>query len=123
MDGKLHPDRVDTIGLIDADCYLAQILGDVPFLNIASGTHKLYLNSFTISETTLPAPPACSAAGEQQLTPLLRPQVDWLVVGGMNAQKVTEKPLTGASIRTNYTQTKGKVFAILKGIKPGSLTG
>ncbi len=121
-DGKLHPDRIEGIGLIDADCYLAQIFGDVPILNIASGAHTLYLSSFTINETVLPSAPAVPA-GELQLTSLLRPQVDWLVVGGMTAQKSTEKPLSGASIKTTYTQSKGKVFALLKGIRLGSFAG
>jgi hypothetical protein len=122
VDGKLHPDRIDTVALIDADCYLAQIFGDVPFINIASGQHTLYLSPFTLTEAVLPIPPT-APDGEVALTPLLRPQVDWLDVGGMTVQKVTEKPLTGPSIRANYTQAKGKAFALLKGITPGSFAG
>lgn len=121
-DGKLDPDQIEGVGLIDADCYLAQFLGDMPqIINIGTGAHTLLLNSFTIGETALPAVPA--TAGEQLLLPLVRPQVGLLVLGDISVEKVTEKPLSGASIKASYTQSKMKVFGLLKSVKVGSFAG
>lgn len=121
-DGKLDTDQIDGIMLIDADCFLAQILGDSPpFLNFSTGAHTLYLNSFTVDDAPLTAPSAIP--GELALTPLLRPQIDWMVIGNVSVQKSTEKPLTGASLKVTYTQMKGKIFAVLKQIKVGGFTG
>jgi hypothetical protein len=63
------------------------------------------------------APPA--AKGVQLLTPLLRPQVDWLVVGDASVQKADEKPATGPSVKVSYKQTPGKLVALIKDVKPG----
>lgn len=118
-DGKLDLDQVDGISLADTDAFLAQIPGDpVPF-EVATGPHTLYLSHFEVTEAPLPAIPG--AVGEVQFNPFLRPQFNWLVIGDMSVQKVTEKPLSGPSMKVAYTQKKMKVFGMLQQIPTGSL--
>ena len=122
-DGKLDPDQIEGIGVVDADSFLAQILGDMPNLvNLATGTHTFYINSFTIDDTSLPAAPL-AVPGETQLSSLIRPQTEWMVIGDVSVQKTTEKPLTGPSMKIPYTQAKGRFFALLKPVKIGSFAG
>ena len=121
-DGKLDVDQIEGIALIDADCYLAQIFGDAGgIVNLPGGLHTVYISPFTINDMELiSAPPA--AKGVQLLTPLLRPQVDWLVVGDASVQKADEKPATGPSVKVSYKQTPGKLVALIKDVKPGQFT-
>jgi len=117
-DGKLDPDQIESIGLVDIDSFLAQEAGDQSPYDIATGPHTLYLSHFVVSDAPLPTIPG--AAGEVQLTPFLRPQIDWLTIGDMSVQKVTEKPLSGPSMKVTYTQKQKKVFGMIKAIPTGA---
>jgi len=121
-DGKLDPDQIEGIALVDIDCFLTQMLGDNPtFVNLASGPHSLFVNSFTIDDTALAS--ATTVPGEKQFTSLLRPQTEWMLLGDISVQRTEEKPLTGPSMKVSYTQAQGKVFALLKQIPIGSFAG
>jgi hypothetical protein len=117
-DGKLDLDQIENIGLVDIDAFLVEMAGDISPFDIATGQHTLYLSDFVVSDAPLPAIP--SAAGEVQLTSFTRPQIDWLAIGDMSVQKVTEKPLSGPSMKATYTQKKMKVFGMIKQIPTGA---
>jgi hypothetical protein len=117
-DGKLDLDRIDNIGLVDIDSFLVENVGDINPFNVAAGQHTLYLSHFVVSDAPLPAIPG--TAGEVQLTSFIRPQIDWLVIGDMSVQKVTEKPLSGPSMKATYTQQKMKAFGMIKQIPTGA---
>ena len=116
--GKLDLDHIDNIGLVDIDSFLVQNAGDISPYAIATGQHTLYLSDFVVNDTPLPTIPG--TAGEVQLTPFTRPQIDWLTIGDMSVQKVTEKPLSGPSMKATYTQKKMKVFGLIKQIPTGA---
>lgn len=117
-DGKLDLDQVENIGLVDIDSFLVEMAGDANPFNIPTGQHALYLSNFVVSETPLPTIPG--RAGEVQLTPFIRPQIDWLALGDMSVQKVTEKPLSGPSMKATYTQQKMKISGMIKQIPTGA---
>ncbi|MCW3100869.1 MAG: hypothetical protein JWL77_6487 [Chthonomonadaceae bacterium] len=117
-DAKLDLDQIESIGLADIDSFLAQGAGDLNPYDIATGQHTLYLSHFVVSDAPLPAIPG--TAGEVLLTPFIRPQIDWLTIGDMSVQKVTEKPLSGPSMKVAYTQKKMKVFGMVKAIPTGA---
>ncbi len=122
-DGKLDPDQIEGVAIVDTDSFIVQMLGDMPaIVNLATGAHSLYVNSFTIDDTPVVAV-SPAVHGETSLMSLLRPQTDWMVIGDVSVQKATEKPLTGASMKIVYTQTKGKFFAMMKPVKVGSFAG
>jgi hypothetical protein len=116
--GKLDLGHIESIGLVDTDSFLVQNAGDVNPFDIATGPHTLYLSHFVVSDAPLPTIPG--AAGEVQLTSFTRPQIDWLAIGDMSVQKVTEKPLAGPSMKVTYTQKKRKVFGMIKQIPTGA---
>ncbi len=116
--GKLDLDQIESIGLVDIDSFLVQNAGDPSPFDIAAGPHTLYVSHFVVSDAPLPTPPG--AAGEVQLTSFTRPQIDWLAIGDMSVQKVTEKPLSGPSMKVTYTQKMKKVFGLVKEIPTGA---
>lgn len=118
--GKLDLDHIDNIGLVDIDSFLVQNAGDVNPYDIAMGKHTIYLSDFVVSDAPIPAVP--TTAGDVQLTPFTRPQIDWLAIGDMSVQKVTEKPLSGPSMKATYTQKKMKVFGFIRQIPTGAFS-
>ena len=117
-DGKLDLDQIESIGLVDIDSFLVQTAGDMNPFDVATGQHTLYLSHFVASDAPLPTIPG--TAGEVQLIPFTRPQIDWLAIGDMSVQKVTEKPLSGPSMKVTYTQKKRTVFGMIKQIPTGA---
>ncbi len=121
--GTIDPNKIEGIGLIDSDCYLAQVFGDnPPPITLPLGSHELLINSFTIDETLMP-PIQPPTETNKVFASTLRPQVDWMVLGDIAVQKVTEKPLIGSGIKATYLQQKNKVAALIKPLGPGVLAG
>jgi len=116
--GKIDLEHIESIGLVDIDSFLAQTAGDANPFDIATGQHTLYLSDFVVTDAPLPAIPG--TAEEVQITPFIRPQIDWLTIGDLSVQKVTEKPLIGPSMKATYTQKKMKVFGMIKQFPTGA---
>ncbi len=118
----IQADQIENIGLIDTDCYLIQIFGDTAApITFNTGQHTVLLSPFS-ARTDQVAMPVKQAPGVQALTPMLRPQVDWMVIGNAGVEKSSDLPLAGAGVKVTYKQEMGKIVALMKGIPQDTLT-
>ena len=123
-DGKLDLDQVQGIGLTDAAQLWSQ--ANNPAINeifgVKPGPHALYLADFQVNALPLngasgaPTPPDVIDA-------FAHPQIDWLMLGGVEASQLTGAPLTGRGIEMHYTQAPAKPVGMLRGVPKGQFTG
>jgi hypothetical protein len=125
-DNKLDLDKVEHIGIIDAGTFFSKI-GDtnpglMDLLGVRTGPHTCYLADFQIS--SLPLNGASGApVPSTVLDTFAHPQVDWMLVGGVQAKNITGAPFVGRGMTATYSQAPQKLNGLTHRIPTGQLAG
>lgn len=120
--GKLDPEKIDAITMIDLDQFLVQTEAVAKILGVESGDRSMYLSDLRL-EMFIVAPPISDPAGAVTIDTFPGPQVSWLAFGGGNLKTVTDGPLSQKSLRADYHVAAGHAFGVVKSFKSGTLAG
>ena len=119
--GKLDPDLVESITVLDLAQFLAQVPAMSSLLGVQAGDRSLLLSDFKV--TTKPLAEANTATeAEYLLDRFVRPQPAWAALNG-TARIVSEAPLGAPALRMDYNLASDKAAAVFKRLKPGALAG
>jgi hypothetical protein len=120
---RLDMDQVEGIALADLSQFFAQAdAALVEAFGLKSGSHTLYLDDLKVNEAALPGS-FSSVNGDVRFDTFARPQLSWMAVGGARLSVVSDKPLEGKALQVDYRSTAGKIVAVVKPIRRGSLMG
>jgi hypothetical protein len=130
-DGKEDPkdpnnhldlEKVESIAIVDFGVFFVQ--SDDPLVatlfGVKPGPRTLYLADFVVSSEELPET-ISSVNGEVRLDKFIRPHLSWVGVGGVQLSRFEGKPLDGPGLRVDYQQAPGKIVAIARGFRPGTM--
>lgn len=121
-DGKLDPDQVESVAIIDMEQFLAQNQAISDVLGLKSGTRNIYLSDFKFSEEKLPD---SSVAGSDSylVDDYSRPQQSWIGLG-MNSMAIAkDSPFAGRWLKADYHEAPGHANAVIRVVRPGALSG
>ncbi len=129
--GKLDMDLVTAAAIAD----LKQIFSGVPdenmkkLLGIKTGPHTFWIDDFEATKEALPLAPA-DLLGSVMLDDFVHPQLDWMMLGDMLIQRVSEQQLkgqgrdvsvVGQGLQAEYRQQAGALVGLTKMFRPGLL--
>jgi hypothetical protein len=115
--------QVEGIALADLSQFFAQAdAALVEAFGFKSGSHTLYLDDLRVNEAALPGSVSV-INGEVRFDTFAHPQLSWMAVGGARLSVVSDKPLEGKALQVDYRSTAGKIVAVVKPIRRGSLMG
>lgn len=121
-DGKLDPEKINSIAFTDLEQLLAQNPQVATGLGIVKGDHSLYLSEFEASSGALPD--AFSAKpGEYRLDTYGRPQCSWVGIGGGTFSQISGDPLGEKGIKVDYHVGPTHLMGALKFIQRRALVG
>lgn len=117
-DGKLDPDQIGSVMILDLSQFLIQ--GDPNFAALfgaTTGARTMYLSDFQATTESL------SKLGNHVIEDFARPQIQWLGVGGPMMSIGSTKSIEGSALKSSYHIEKGKMAAMVRAVNPGLLAG
>jgi hypothetical protein len=126
-DGKLHPDQISGLGVVDASAFIAAMTRGLPFGTQLSGKRTLWLDDVQLSATPPPAevvtPPP--DAGAVILDGCDRLPMRFLVLGGRGVDVSLDNGDQGdpGAYRVAYTLPGAAIFGLLRPVVAGVFTG
>jgi len=121
-DGKLDPDQVESVAIIDAEMFLAQNQSISDLLGVTSGPRNLFISDFQFSDVKVPDSFALGADG-YKIDTYTRPQESWIGFGISQMSVATDSPFTGKWLKLDYHVNPGHVNGTVRALKMGALAG
>ncbi len=121
-DGKLDPDQVETIAVIDAESYMAQNQQFSEILGVTMGPRKIYVSDFEFSPTKV-KDGFTEDSSTFRADNYSRPQVGWMGFGVGPMEVVTDSPFPGKWLKVDYHTSPGHINGVVHPIKVGALAG
>ena len=119
--GVLDMDHVVALALLDVSQLFAQAENLSAIFPVKTGSHTLFLDDFSASETFLPSSSNIKN-GVGAIDLYNRNQIAWTTLGDIQLEKNSSgKPLEGTALQMRYRQQKGKPTGIAKSLLKGSL--
>ncbi|HSI72153.1 MAG TPA: hypothetical protein VK934_03170 [Fimbriimonas sp.] len=119
--GKLDLDKLEMLSLGDFQQFIAQNADFASIAGVQNGARAFYLSDFQISAAALPD--TTTSGAEFRFDTYARPQIAWASLGGPELKIVADGRVTGKALRASYRTLPGKLMALVRVVRAGSLTG
>lgn len=120
--GKLDPEKIESISVIDFDQFLFQTPALATALHIAEGTRNIYLSGVKITEKAVPD--AISTTGNAtKVDTYERPQVGWMGLGVGSLSVAQAGPLNELSLKADYHVGAGQISGVIRPFAVKTLAG
>ncbi len=118
--GRLDPELVGGIALIDADSFVRRIAEDSPLFDAEPATEQtLWLDEFVLRAGE---PPAAAPEVPAPLARYTPPMRGFLVIGGRDVTVASEEQDDGAyALRLGYTMPTTTILGVMHAVQPDAL--
>jgi hypothetical protein len=125
-DGKLEPEHLQGLAIIDGSVFLSQMMGKLPVAGFAPGARRMWLDEVKLLSTDLPPETVNLPVGSPEAVVIDscdREAIRWIVLGGKDwkAGREADKGAETGHYRFDYTLPGGTLVVWLKGLHPGQL--
>jgi len=120
--GKLDPEKIESISLIDFDQFLFQTPAIATALHIAEGTRNIYLSGVKITEKVL-SDAITTTGNATKVDSYDRPQVGWMGLGVGNLSVAQAGPLNELSLKADYHVGMGQICGVIRPVPAKTLAG
>ena len=122
-DGKLDPDQVEGIGILDFSAFFNQLPEGSPMVVARkSGIHTLLIDDFEILNDAAPATP--QKPGTILIDSFERGFSNWITLGGMSLSlSASDNPIGGPALTASVKAVEGKLTILTRRTNPADLAG
>ena len=123
IDGKLDPDQVEAIGIVDFSAFFNQLPDGSPMVVARkSGTHTLLIDDFEILNASAAATP--SKPGTILIDSFDRGFSEWITIGGMSLTlSPSDNPIGAPALAASIKAVEGKLTILTRRTNPAELAG
>ncbi len=121
-DGKLDPDQINGVAVIDVDSFIAQNATFSEMLGITPGTRHLYLSDVQFLEAKLPNSFITGADG-YKIDTFARPHQSWIGLGVNEMTVASDSPFAGKWLKVDYYISGGHVASIVHALQAPEMVG
>ena len=121
-DGKLDPDQVEGVGIIDFAGFFNQLPPESPIVVAKkSGTHTLMIDDFEIMSS---ASTKAKRADAVLVDGFGRGFIEWITLGGMGLSLAAgDNPIGGPALEASIKGVEGKLALLLRRTNPAEIIG
>ena len=117
-DGKLDPDQVEAIGILDLSAFFNQMPAETPMVvSRKSGEHTLLIDDFEVLNTS-------PKSGSLVIDAFDRGYLQWMTMGGVDLSLApADNPLGAPALAASLKGVEGKLTILVRRVNASELAG